>query len=95
MYAGVEYRTTELWRGKPVYTKLIDCGAIADKKEIAHGVSATNILRYSGTMSDLPMPVFINEYYQAQASITNTAIILHVTGYTGYPATVQLWYTKD
>lgn len=28
MAVGVEYRTTERWQGKPVYTQLFDCGSL-------------------------------------------------------------------
>lgn len=41
MTVGVEYRTTERWAGKPVYTKLIDFGGIpsSSTKEVSVGVS--------------------------------------------------------
>lgn len=44
MELGVEYRTTERYMGKPVYTKLVDFGAFpaATTKIVAHGVE--NIL---------------------------------------------------
>ena len=43
MELGVEYRTTERWNGKPVYTKLIDFGAMPNStvKIVQHGI--TNI----------------------------------------------------
>lgn len=41
MQVGVEYRTTERWNGEPVYTKLIDCGAMpnATNKQLGIGSS--------------------------------------------------------
>lgn len=35
MVLGVEYRTTERYNGKPVYTKLVDCGQVAYNSEVA------------------------------------------------------------
>lgn len=52
MYPGIEYRTTERWNGKPVYTIVIDCGAIPNdsSKVVAHGISGiTQVLRTTGT----------------------------------------------
>ena len=41
MALGVEYRTTERCNGKPVYTKLVDCGAgpNATRKSVDAGIS--------------------------------------------------------
>lgn len=38
MSPGAEYRTTERWQGKPVYTKSVDCGEVTDGKVIDVGV---------------------------------------------------------
>ena len=48
MVLGVEYRTTERWNGKAVYTKLVDCGALPNytAKNVAIGVNATKIVDY-------------------------------------------------
>lgn len=35
MQLGVEYRTTERYLGKPVYVKLVDCGAMANNKNVS------------------------------------------------------------
>ena len=41
MFLGVEYRTTERYNGKPVYAKLVDCGAgpNATRKTVSAGIS--------------------------------------------------------
>lgn len=36
MQLGVEYRTTERYQGKPVYTKLVDCGVWANGKQVEY-----------------------------------------------------------
>ncbi len=60
MEQGVEYRTTERWRGNPVYTKLVYCGYLANSgtKSTEHGCffeGATQkyygeVIRYCGTV---------------------------------------------
>ena len=42
MELGVEYRTTERWQGKPVYTKLVDCGALPDNSPKTIGFASAN-----------------------------------------------------
>ena len=46
MALGVEYRTTERYLGKPVYAKLVDCGALPNGtiKIIAHGEPVLNAI---------------------------------------------------
>lgn len=41
MLLGVEYRTTERYQGKPVYVKIVDCGAMPNTttKAVNHGVA--------------------------------------------------------
>ena len=43
MSIGVEYRTTERWNGKPVYTKCVNCGALANKMSVVpHNITMKN-----------------------------------------------------
>ena len=46
MELGVEYRTTERYLGKPVYTKVVDCGNLPNgtTAEVAHGVANVGIV---------------------------------------------------
>lgn len=47
MVFGVEYRTTERWNGKIVYSKVVDCGKLPNtsEKNISHGITGlTNFL---------------------------------------------------
>lgn len=54
MLAGSEYRTTERFLGKPVYTKLVDCGSMPSAnaiKTIDHGVENVGyIVDFGGSM---------------------------------------------
>ena len=45
MVTGVEYRTTERWSGKAVYTQLLNAGAVtAGTTAVAHGLALTQAL---------------------------------------------------
>nr|DAG07596.1 MAG TPA: hypothetical protein [Caudoviricetes sp.] len=46
MELGVEYRTTERYMGKPVYTKVVNCGNLPDgtTAEVAHGIANVGIV---------------------------------------------------
>lgn len=95
---GAEYRTTERWQDKVVYTKLVDCGAIVNgTKQIPHNVSAVQMLRCNGALSSgewrTTMPY--NDGAQtlnAHADVTN---ILLAGNFVGFRACAQIWYTKD
>ena len=100
---GVEYCTTERWQGKPVYTKLVDFGALPNnsQKVVSAGLSskASNMLRVAGTRSDGEvLPLWYRDG-SADKTVTlyssrdNIAII---TNYdcSKMTAYVQLWYVK-
>lgn len=61
MILGTEYRTTERYLGKPVYTKLLDCGQIADNKQVEHGiVNIRDCIFAQGLRAGMPMPYIYN-----------------------------------
>ena len=99
MVPGVEYRTTERWQGKPVYTKLVDCGALPNSsaKTIAHGASVGQIVRCNGqtTSNGTPIPrVHNGGEIHAFADRGNIYITTNVN-YSDQTACVQLWYIKE
>ena len=57
MELGVEYRTTERYKGKPVYTKAVDCGYMTNGKTIEIVSSAYRLLdcRLKGNPQVFPM----------------------------------------
>lgn len=98
MVLGVEYRTTERWNGKSVYTKLIDFGALpnASEKIVSHATGATEVIRVSGwTNHGWTIPYERSDGREIRISATSTAIII-VTGtdVSEQYASVQIWYTK-
>ena len=108
MEIGVEYRTTERWNDLPVYTKLIDCGEIADGKTIdivefdegGTPITIPAVIRYNAVLLDssgsnmCPLPDG-----NARISVDNSVgiITLHNDNdYWGSDFSVQarIWYTK-
>ena len=99
MVLGVEYLTKEKWQNKPVYTKLVDFGALpnATRKSVAHNTGATRILRLAGSASGgtmLPTYYDTNDRIEIYANKTNIYITT-VTDASAQTAAVQLWYIKD
>lgn len=90
MIAGTEYRTAERWNGKPVYTKLIDCGNMpvaGSVKEVPLGVSGLDRILYAhGSMSTGDCLPYIN--YASSVGNPNSQINLSCTIYNVKIATV-------
>ena len=109
MMAGVEYRTTERWNGKAVYTKLIDFGAFNGNTPKDFSV---------GTTTDTGVPFRWNGVatnpdgipYQIPSHKINAGMYFYATGGVTYiyfsiqPQSIgditlngklQIWYTKD
>ena len=104
MIVGVEYRTTERWQGKPVYTALVDCGTcVSPSKETTTELTCRQIIRHCGTVSGHSMPAInatMDNAWSAWAMVTNSNDRVRITVYSGTGmaterAYVQVWYTKD
>lgn len=97
MASGVEYRTTERWDGKPVYRYRINIGALPNSSfaEIAHGLSATLIVRCEGTTNygfALPLVASVN---RVDLGCDKTNIYVTTTAdYSYAQAYVTIYYTK-
>lgn len=100
MLPGVEYRTTERWNGKVVYTKLINFGALpnATIKTVKIGLDASQIFHvdfkvYNGEemCSDVG-----NHVYNCAVYVYNTELTVvakaDMSAFNGFAA---LRYTKD
>ena len=108
MQVGVEYRTTERWQGKAVYTKLVDLGLSASgSMNIYHNeLGATNMVRISTVMVNSAgngevLPVFYNNSftgnYSAFVSACDTSHIMITVneGMVGRRIYATYWYTKN
>lgn len=108
MELGIEYRTTERYMGKPVYTKLVNCGKpvnSSDNETSAEiGVVAT-IIRHCANYDGRPIDAYTNADLKISYRLDGTAnnIITGVriikenekTIVGEYLNTyVQVWYTK-
>ena len=61
MMAGVEYRTTEFYLGKPVYTKLVDCGSMPN---------STGKTVHGGISNGESLVGICGEYYNSTTSVS-------------------------
>lgn len=99
MILNEEYRTTERWQEKPVYTKLMDFGNLPNcaTKTVAHGCSAKQILRTVGQASNgQAFPICGSGFYNIELRAGTTSVDIYTDyNYSAYTATVQLWYTKE
>lgn len=101
MQTGVEYRTTERFWGKPVYYKIVDCGQIADNKQVEHGiVNMRDCISFQGLRGGMPMPSISNNnlsdpwsFYVADVSRTKITLACG-TSAAGGNCHVMLKYTK-
>ena len=97
MVLGVEYRTTERWQNKAVYTKLVDCGALPNTttKEVSIGTACSVIRCVGMTASGTSLPLLRNSnpiYIYGNNGLVNIETSNDQSGTT---ATAQIWYTKD
>lgn len=105
MELGIEYRTTERWDGKAVYTKAISCGnlpAVGTQRATAHNASATQMLRVCGHFDGRDALPFYDKNIgdiRISASLNSVKINVinweHTTDVTSLTASAQIWYLKD
>lgn len=100
MVPGVEYRTTERWAGAPVYTMLIEAGAIPNASRSAisypNSIVPSRVLRVCGQISSgetIPSKWGDSEIL-VYASRSYIYIETNDGGWSMYAAQVQVWYTK-
>lgn len=105
MQLDVEYRTTERWNGKPVYTKLIDCYNLPDigtEKTVTHNTGG-KMIAITGHLSTGDVLPYINDITEIKLSTTPKNIIIQTVNWgfsseklvTEVTATVRIWYIKD
>jgi hypothetical protein len=99
MVVGEEYRTTERYMGKPVYTKMIYCEELPNTtyKLFPHGATVSQAIRCVGQMSDgnsLPFRFNASNYVEIYAGPENI-VIFAGNDKTNRSAYAQMWYVKD
>lgn len=95
MFSGVEYRTTERWNGRAVYTKLVDFGALPQTttKSVAHGASCVTMLGCRIILSNHTHLTVGDGASRIGASLTD--VYITTSSNLNATATAQIWYTKD
>lgn len=109
MEYGTEYRTTEKHLGKPVYTKLINCGALPIReatmapagnysKSVYHGAGNCKIIRSTGVCGGCPMPFTKRDGTPTMfMTVGDTSVTIYWDSeiYNNGPqCAAQIWYTK-
>lgn len=100
MVIGNEYRTTERWQGKAVYTKLINFGQMPynNISAVFHGATATKVIRCIGQRSKGETLPFSYNDITIGIYADNSKVWINTRGMTSSfsdTATAQIWYTKD
>ena len=106
-YVGKEYRLSERYVGKAVYTKLINCGQVASGlKTVTISLGATNLIRYSaqycGDDGKLRLIPWLDpaSYPTHFIDIGVQGTNVYINAGTAYGNTdigtlyLQVWYTK-
>lgn len=99
MLFGVEYRTTQRWNGKAIYTMLIDCGNITAGGCCSLPYTCTRTIRYAATDGIGTLP-FIYESmdnpFTCWSTLTHDQhLYIYDTKNDSHPIKCQVWYVKD
>ena len=102
LIAGIEYRTTERWKNKNVYTQLIDFGSLpSNSRKSVNCATFNDLCRFDGRVSDNngAYSHFNKEPWISSIVVrSNGSVSLETTidlSQYNYTAAVQIWYTKD
>lgn len=101
MKLGEEYRTTERWEGKPVYTMLVNCGDMVSGSSVTYAQNVKTV-RYAGFAGGVPLPYLGSAGFDGAWSVWMQVKdgAISVYGGSGYANTTittkaQVWYTKN
>lgn len=99
MSAGVEYRTTERWQGKPVYTKLISFGTPSNGLRKTITSENITVVRHTGLLGNCPIPygAYGDQWYSINAIDRQNIYLYCSTSFatSSYPWVHQFWYIKN
>lgn len=105
MDLNFEYRTTERWKGKPVYCKAIEIGSAdipssSGSKRVEIGVDHTKIIRYhcfaSYSTNIIVLPYADNTGCSLTVRILGTGVFFTASSnaFSGYTAVLTIYYVK-
>lgn len=83
MTAGTEYLTTEFWKGKPVYTKLVQMGKLTTEfVEVAHGASLYYVVGVEAMAINETAKVSFPIAYAANDNVDDIGVYVDTTNVT-------------
>lgn len=100
MTLGVEYRTTERYEGKPVYTKMVNTGSMTNGSQFIYAQDATRPIRCFVTVDNSLLPDYVDgallggnwsKWYDISGKTFKAYMGTNLTG-IGYR--LQVWYIK-
>lgn len=103
MDLNFEYRTTERWKGRPVYCKVIettDIPASSGTKRVELGIDYSNVVRYhcfaSNVTNIISLPYADSSGNSLTVRILGTGLFFVASSdaFSGYTATLTLYYVK-
>lgn len=106
MFLGQEYRTTERWNGKAVWTVLVNCGTVsAGETPITTAFTCSAVIGYRGNSGSYVNPVTYesarDDNYGNKVNVNRSNGVISITFIRGSglsataPNHIQVWYTKD
>jgi hypothetical protein len=99
MVVGEEYRTTERWNGKAVYTKLVDFGAMpANSAKTVRNVVDGSIFFVDGIVFNadgIPFVTFATNWSISSDFLIGAVTVETTYEFSGCTANVLVKYTKD
>lgn len=94
---GVEYLTTEIWDNRPVYTCIVNTGAMPNATTISyeHKLNVAIPIRCCGQYDYSHTIPGISGDEKTSVSFDKTKVYIYsATNLSAYTTFVQLWYTK-
>lgn len=101
MVVGVEYRTTERWNGKAVYTILLDFGKATNAKIIDYtDLQIVGVVRHAGrvggaSIDSINNGSLTNEWTAYMSVGTTSAALFCGSSLLNSNCYLQLWYIKE
>jgi len=98
---GTEYRTSERWNNKPVYTKLVDCGTVTNGTTVTFTEESIHTIRFAGFTLAGALPILLEDHFSGNWKLWCFVKDNEVEIYMGsmYPSGervyIQVWYIKS
>lgn len=93
MVANVEYRTTQVWEGKPVYRKLANLGSVSNGATVVwHNESNIIPLKYDSHFYAQTVPKYENASAFFFVNVVANKAIISSAGWTAQPVSITVDY---